>query len=124
MAPLLPDFCWDHKGLRRIKGFFDPLMVFPARPELRCSVVASFSGPMDRQFLAVHCEPKTFQGSQHRSWHNHLSLVAPLLFLVVILFQLTFSFPILSACHARPSVPEASRFPCLSTVLLTTTSAS
>lgn len=41
-------------------GVFDPLMAFPALPELRCSAVASFSGPMDRQLLAVHCEPNKF----------------------------------------------------------------
>lgn len=41
-------------------GVFNPFMAFPARPELRSSVVASFSGPMDRQLLAVPCEPNKF----------------------------------------------------------------
>lgn len=41
--------------------FFDPLMVFPARPELRCSMVASIGGPMDRQFLAYTVSPKHFE---------------------------------------------------------------
>lgn len=62
------------------EGEFSTPTCLPARPELCCSAVASFSRP-----IVLGGEPNKLRGSQHNAWHNRLSSVVPSFLIIILL---------------------------------------